>query len=276
MQTLAIVGVGLIGGSFGLALRKAGFGGQILGVSSPETISQAVRLGAIDRGVRLEEAAESADLIYLAQPISGILQTLRQLTGRVGPNCLVTDAGSTKVEIVRAAQGIPLFAGGHPMAGKEARGVAAADPELFQGRTYVLTLTVEVIREHHLFVEFVNWISLFGAVPLFLNPEDHDRIVAFTSHLPQLGSTVLASVVGTQLQADAELSICGPGLRDATRLALSPWDVWRDILATNSGFITHALTVYIDKLTEMRDNLQTQHPSEVFSYAAKIAGRVRR
>jgi prephenate dehydrogenase len=276
MQTVAIVGVGLIGGSFGLALRKAGFDGEVLGVSSRDTIAEAVRLGAIDRGVRLEEAAERADLIYLAQPISGILRTLGQLKGRVGSDCLVTDVGSTKVEIVRAAAAIPRFAGGHPLAGKEARGVAAADAALFRHRTYVLTLTEQAEREHHRFVDFVKWISLCGAVPLFLNPEDHDRIVAFTSHLPQLASTVLAAAVGTQLHEDSELNICGPGLRDATRLALSPWEVWRDILATNSNFITHALTVYIDKLTEMRENLQTQHPGEMFSYAAKIAGRVRR
>jgi prephenate dehydrogenase len=122
----------------------------------------------------------------------------------------------------------------------------------------------------------VNWISLCGAVPIFLSAEDHDRIVAFTSHLPQLASTVLATTVGSQVQDDEELRVSGPGLQDATRLALSPWDVWRDIVATNSVYITHALTVYIDKLTEMRENLQTQQTGAEFSYAAEVAGRVRR
>ena len=133
-------------------------------------------------------------------------------------------------------------------------------------------VTVEV---DPLFDKFVKWMSLCGAVPLFLSPDDHDRIVAFTSHLPQLASTALAAVVGSQLQ-DQELAVSGPGLQDATRLALSPWEVWRDIVASNGEFISHALAVYIDKLTEIRENLQTQQTGEVFSYAAQIAGRVRR
>jgi prephenate dehydrogenase len=276
MQTVAIVGVGLIGGSFGLALRKYGFAGQLLGVSSPGTIAEAIQLGAVDRGVSLEEAAECADLIYLAQPISGILKTVGTLAGRVRPGCLVTDAGSTKVEIVRAARNIPLFVGGHPMAGKEARGVAAADPELFRNRIWVLTIDTEEGPKYPQLDNFLGWISRLGAVPLFLSPEDHDRIVAFTSHLPQLASTALAATVGAELLSDQELMISGPGLRDVTRLALSSWEVWQDILATNAGSITHALTVYIDKLTEMRENLHTQGASDVFSYAAEVAGRVRR
>jgi prephenate dehydrogenase len=276
METLAIVGVGLIGGSVGLAFRKAGFQGNILGVSSPGTIAEAMRRGAIDRGVSLDEAAARADVLYLAQPISGILQTLTQLSGRVRPECLVTDAGSTKAEIMRAAAEIPLFVGGHPLAGKEARGVAAADADLFRGRTYVFTVRDVAVRVDPLFDKFVNWLSLCGAVPLFLNSDDHDRIVAFTSHLPQLASTALAAVVGSELQADQELAVSGPGLQDATRLALSPWDVWRDIVASNGEFISHALAVYIDKLTEIRENLQAQQTGEVFSYAAQIAGRVRR
>jgi prephenate dehydrogenase len=276
MQTLAIAGVGLIGGSFGLAVREAGFRGEILGVSSAATIAEAVRIGAIDKGVSLAEAAERADVIYLAQPISGILRTLGELTGKVRPECLVTDAGSTKAEIMRAAEGIPFFIGGHPLAGKEARGVGAADAHLFRHRPYVLTTKGLYAREHPKVQEFVKWLSLCGAVPLFLAPEDHDRIVAFTSHLPQLASTVLAATVGSQAHTDEELNVSGPGLRDATRLALSSWDVWRDILATNSACITHALTVYIDKLTEMRENLQTQRTGEEFSYAAEVAGRVRR
>jgi prephenate dehydrogenase len=276
MQTVAIVGVGLIGGSFGLALRRYGFEGELLGVSSPGTITDAIRMGAIDRGVSLEGAAEQADLIFLAQPISGILQTLSELTRRVRPDCLVTDAGSTKAEIVRTARQIPLFVGGHPMAGKEARGVAAADAELFRDRTWVLTVNAEDMSRSAQCVDFVSWISRCGAVPLFLSPADHDRIVALTSHLPQLASTVLAATVGSELTSDQELTISGPGLRDATRLALSPWDVWRDIVGTNAVWITHALTVYIDKLTEMRENLHTQRAGEMFSYAAEVAGRVRR
>src|SRR5437868_6705522 len=141
-HTVAIVGVGLIGGSFGLALRKFGFRGEILGVTSERTIAEAVERGAIDRGLSLGEAAGQADLIYLAQPIGRIMDTLRRLDPLVKEGALITDAGSTKSAIVSLARQVIhrcLFLGGHPMAGKEKRGVAEADPDIFQGRTWVLT-----------------------------------------------------------------------------------------------------------------------------------------
>ena len=130
MQTVAIVGVGLIGGSFALAIRKAGFAGRIVGVSSPQTLAKAVSAGVVDTGASLEEAAAQADLIYLSQPINGILRTLERLSGIIRPGTLVTDAGSTKQEIVhRAMQFLPAdsFLGGHPMAGKASSGLDHAD-----------------------------------------------------------------------------------------------------------------------------------------------------
>ena len=276
MRKVAIVGVGLIGGSLGLALRrKAGFEGEILGVSSAGTIQEAVGVGAIDRGATLEEAAASADVIYLAQPISGILATLGRLRPMIRPDCLVTDAGSTKVRIMEAAESIPLFLGGHPMAGKESRGVTSADAGLFEGRPYVFTPRKGEDGKPA-YASFVKWISLCGAVPVFLQPHEHDRIVAFTSHLPQLASTALASAVGSQVTDDQALAVSGSGLRDATRLALSSWDIWKDIIETNGESIVHALSVYIDKLTKMRENLQTQQTGDEFSFAANVAKRVRR
>ena len=135
MHSVGIVGVGLIGGSFGMALRKAGFGGAILGVSSARSVAEGIERGAIDCGATLEEAAETCDLLFLAQPISGIIETLRKLDPLVRPDALVTDAGSTKQTIVDEAKRSLhrcAFLGGHPMAGKELRGVGAADADLFQ------------------------------------------------------------------------------------------------------------------------------------------------
>lgn len=276
MPTVAIVGVGLIGGSVGLALRqKAGFDGSIVGVSSPRTIEEAVQAGAIDRGVTLEEAAATADVIYLAQPISGILDTLQRLRAMIRPECLVTDAGSTKVRIMEAADGIPLFLGGHPMAGKESRGASAADAALFEGKPYVFTPR-RGEEAHPTCQMFVAWMSLCGAVPVFLQAADHDRIVAFTSHLPQLCSTALAATVGSQVVEDKDLFVSGSGLKDTTRLALSSWEVWRDILLTNGENIEHALSVYIDRLTNIRENLQTHHTGDEFRFAADVARKVRR
>ena len=142
MRTIAIFGVGLIGGSFALALRKAGFTGRILGVSSPDTIRRALELNVIDAGVPAEEGARAADLIYLSQPILRIIESLPELSQWVQPGSLVTDAGSTKSMIVEQAAALfapGQFLGGHPMAGRERRGVDAAEADLFRGRPYVLT-----------------------------------------------------------------------------------------------------------------------------------------
>jgi prephenate dehydrogenase len=277
METVAIVGVGLIGGSFGLALRAAGFQGGIVGVSSERTIAAARERGAVDRGVSLETAAKSADVIYLSQPIRGILSTLELLGGIVLPEALVTDAGSTKVEIVRKATQTLRgchFLGGHPLAGKETRGVDAADASLFRGRTYIITPSSSAELETERVKTFLSWIEKCGANVTVLSPEEHDKTVAYTSHLPQLASTALAAVLG-QL-AGERLHVAGPGAIDMTRLALSAFDVWYDILATNSDAVDHALGVYIDKLTEMRHNLQTQQVSEYFRVAADAAIKLRR
>lgn len=279
MNTVAIAGVGLIGGSFGLALRQAGWQGRILGVSSPRTLEEALRRGAIDEAVSLEEAAGRADLIYLAQPISTILATLDRLARLARPGCLVTDAGSTKVDIVRRASALPPqveFLGGHPLAGKEARGVGAADARLFVGRTYVLTPRSAAALETPCVSAFMHMLDLIGAVPMVLDAEKHDAIVALTSHLPQLASTALASVVGSQVSDEQELRVSGPALRDSTRLALSSWEVWRDIIATNTANIEHVLGVYIDKLTEVRDDLRNQRLGVHFSAASEAASKIRR
>jgi prephenate dehydrogenase len=277
MQTVAIVGVGLIGGSFGLALKKAGFSGAILGVSSPASIEAAVERGAIDEGLPLAEAAARAHLVYLAQPIGRILDTLRKIDDLVRPGTLITDAGSTKVAIVAAARlhlRRAMFLGGHPMAGKEKRGVAEADADLFRGRTYVLTPEDSRTLEAPATMELVEWIRAIGALPVMLNAVEHDRIVSFTSHLPQLVATALAATVAEH--AGDNLSVAGPGLRDSTRLALSSFDLWRDILATNSGPIEQALTAYINKLEHLRDNLRTREIEGEFEIAAALAATLRK
>lgn len=279
METVAIVGVGLIGGSFGLALKKAGFSGTVLGVSSDASIRAGVERGAIDRGVTLEQAARTADLLYLAQPIGRILDTLHHLDPLVRPDALVTDAGSTKHAIVSEARRLLhrcQFLGGHPLAGKEKRGAAEADAELFRGRTYVLApaapeeLTTSAART------FVAWLDRIGAKTVVLGAAEHDRLVSFTSHLPQLASTALAATVGQNLTAPEDLQVAGPGLLDSTRLALSAYELWRDILATNTESIAQALTAYINELEELRENLRTRGAQEQFMRGADLAGRLRK
>ena len=251
IRNVGIVGVGLIGGSFGLALREAGFRGAILGVSSARSIGQGVARGAIDRGVTLEEAGGACDLLFLSQPISGILDTLRKLDPLVRPDALVTDAGSTKQAIVDEARRSLrrcAFLGGHPMAGKELRGAAAADADLFRGRPWVLTSDMD-----H---PFRQWIAAFGAREIVLDAARHDRLVAWSSHLPQLASTALAAVLHDR--APEAAATAGPGLLDSTRLAMSSFDLWRDILETNQAEITAALDAYIGKLQALRSDYATE------------------
>ncbi len=278
METVAIVGVGLIGGSFGLALKKAGFRGAILGVSSEASVRAGLAAGAIDRGATLEQAARAADLLYLAQPIGRILDTLHHLDPLVRPEALVTDAGSTKHAIVTAARRLVRrcqFLGGHPLAGKEKRGAAAAEADLFRGRTYVLTpASPDELRTPAARV-FVDWLSRIGARTVTLGAAEHDRLVSFTSHLPQLASTALAATVADNLTAPEDLQVAGPGLIDSTRLAMSAYDLWRDILATNTESIEQALTAYINELEQIRDNLRTRGVRDEFTRAAELAGRLR-
>jgi prephenate dehydrogenase len=278
MESVAIVGVGLIGGSFGLALRAAGFQGRIVGVSSPATIEQAIAVGAIDAGSSLEDAALTCDLIYLAQPISTIERTLEQIGSITPATTLISDAGSTKVGIVRKAREIvrsAQFVGGHPMAGKESRGVSAASADLFRDRPYILTPTETSKLDTPAAGVFIEWIKRFGANIVTVTPEHHDRSVAFISHLPQMASTALAACLAEADTVEA-LDLAGPGLTDMSRLALSSYEIWEDIVATNTENIQHALTVYIDKLTEVRDNLQTLSLGPVFDAAAGVASRIRR
>jgi len=278
LETIAIVGVGLIGGSFGLAMKKAGFGGQILGVSSDKAIAEALRRGAIDRGLPLAEAVSGAGLIYLAQPIGRIVDTLRRLDALVRPGALITDAGSTKSAIVSLARVVIRrcqFLGGHPMAGKEKRGAGEADADLFAGRTYVLTPTREEDLRTPAAAEFLHWLGQIGATPLVMGPDQHDLVVSFTSHLPQLASTALAATVAENLESPEDLEVAGPGLSDTTRLAGSPYEIWRDILATNTDSIDRALAAYIAKLEHMRENLRTRQMQEQFEAGAALAARLR-
>ena len=266
-RVVTVAGVGLIGGSFALALRQAGFQGKIIGVSSPATIRAALDRAAIDEALPLAEAAAQSDIVYLAQPIEKILETLRVIDDAVRPGTLITDAGNTKQAIVeRAGQTIRRgrFVGGHPMAGKEARGVQAADANLFQSRPYVLTGS-DATLEH--------WIAKIGARLVRLDAAEHDRLVALVSHLPQLLSTALASLIADSPEA---ARVAGPAAADLTRLALSPYDIWRDIFSTNTGEIDRVIGEAIARLQTLRENLLSDPDMQAtFARAAGAASKLR-
>jgi prephenate dehydrogenase len=275
MNFISIVGVGLIGTSFGLALRKVGFTGEIVGVSSPSSIDAGIATGAITRGVTLEEAALASDLIYLSQPIDRLLETLQVLGPLARPGCLITDAGSTKVAITQAASTfLPpnSFLGGHPMAGKEQRGAIAAESELFKDRPYVLTGVAQISNPQ--ITEFRNYLRKIGAQIVEMSPEEHDRTVALTSHLPQLLSTALAATLA-ETWLETTPRVFGPGLIDMTRLALSAPDVWMSVLETNRGPIEEALRAFETMLRKVRESLPTPAIAETFERASKFASAIR-
>jgi prephenate dehydrogenase len=278
MKQVAIVGTGLIGASFGLALRAAGFDGAIVGVSSARALADAQAAGAIDRGAPLDQAVADADLVLLSQTIGRILDTIRHLDPLLKPGALVTDAGSTKCEIVDlAGHSITRgqFLGGHPMAGKEIRGAAAADAALFRGRSWVLTPDHVAELQTAAAREFRGWLGRMGARVLILDADEHDRVVSLTSHLAQLASTALAATVAERLGEPPREQAAGPGLEDMTRLAMGSYEIWRDILATNTQHIERALALYIQKLEHLRENLRTRQLQEEFERAAEFAVRIR-
>ena len=275
MKRAAIFGVGLIGGSFALALRNAGFKGEIIGVSSPQTISQAIEAGVIDRGADPMDAARHSDFIYLAQPVFTIIRTIETYGGEFAEGAIVTDAGSTKSAIVEAAGRWirrAVFIGGHPMAGKEQRGVSAAEAGIFTGRKYVLTPRTTEDNQSPGFVTVLDWVKRIGSIPVVIHPDDHDRLVAVTSHLPQLVSTALGSVLA-QL-TDAE-KVAGPAALEFTRLAASPFDVWSDILESNRENIVKALLTLEAKLAHLRENIGGERLRPDFEQGAKGAARIR-
>ncbi|MGC4050260.1 MAG: prephenate dehydrogenase/arogenate dehydrogenase family protein [Paludibaculum sp.] len=278
METVAIVGVGLIGGSFALAIREAGFGGRIIGVSSERTLAEALRCKVIDEGLPLDQACAQADLIYLAGPIHAILETIPKLDAYAREGTLVTDAGSTKLRIAEAGATLrkAQFLGGHPMAGKESRGVQSAESRLFEGRPYLLTPANDVDMETPAAVEFLAWIRKIGAVPRVLSPDQHDRIVAHSSHLPQLLSTALSGTLGKHPDSEQIAAAAGPGLIDSTRLALSGWDIWRDILETNRPSILGALDLFIADLQALRERYVSSALESDFADGKEFAVRLRK
>lgn len=255
METVAIVGVGLIGASFGLALRRAGFSGRIIGVSSPPAIQAGLSAGAISEEATLEHAAQCADLIYLAQPVDRLLQTIGTLGAMVRPDCLVTDAGSTKAAIVERASACfsdGIFLGGHPMAGKEQRGAEVAEDTLFRHRPYVLTPVGTLTPAMR---EFENWLRRMEARVVIMSAAEHDSVVALTSHLPQLLSTALSATLAESGNPKL-FQAFGPGLVDMTRLAISSPDVWNSVLETNQDEILKVIEAFTKTLDNLANRIQ--------------------
>jgi prephenate dehydrogenase len=280
-RRVAIVGTGLIGGSFALALRKHFPDSVVVGWDKAQVLRHALERGAIHEGIAdLSLAVAGADLIYVALPVGHTIELLPEIARLAPPNALVTDACSTKRSVCTVAaesfhEGGAHFLGGHPMAGKEISGIAAADANLFRGSKYALmrvSAKEKAASEREPRVAgFVAVIEKLGAEPVWLDAEAHDRAAAVVSHLPQLLSVALAGVVRSQTdETGLPVTLAGRGLRDALRLAGSPYSVWRDIILTNSDNLERVLDQMIQALEQVRSDLRTRALEEEFSAAGEL------
>jgi len=287
-RRILIVGTGLIGASAGLALRAAGFDGEIVGTGPTErTLTIAQSMGAIDSWTTRDAAdavAASADIILLAGPVLSILDWMQRLAPVLGEHQLVTDVGSTKVRIVELAAklynrpGKARFLPGHPMAGKESGGAALAEATLFQNAMWLFT-PAPGATPSTLETEWRQWVAKFGARTMDLDAARHDVICAWVSHLPQMLSTALAALLDETFGADARsreeiAAIGGRALGETTRLGASPYSMWRDIALSNTEPIAASLHALEQRLAHLRENLRTPELKEEFRLANQF--RVKR
>jgi len=255
ISRVAIVGVGLIGGSLGLALKKAYPRLRISGFDRPGVLKKAKARKAIDSGhTKLENAVADADLVILALPVDRIIDFIPRISRLISDDVIVTDVGSVKKDIVRMGRRhFPRgnFVGGHPVAGSEQAGVQASSADLFRNRPYVLTPYSR--RQKPIVSNLSNFLAPLGARVSILTPEKHDQILAALSHLPQLSSIALMNAVGKKNSRSREhLDLSGPGLLDTTRMAESSFEIWKGILHQNRRNVVKALDIYLEELRKYR------------------------
>jgi len=261
-KKITIIGVGLIGGSLGLALKKKNPKFKISGIDKLEIIEKAIARGAIDEGtINLENGIKEADIIIIATPVKTIIDLLPRINPFIKKGCIVTDTGSTKGQIVKTADKIlskdVYFIGGHPIAGSEKYGIDSADPHLFQDKTYILTPTKDTnllaLKKILLLIKIIN------AKRLILDPLEHDRIVGAVSHLPQIMAISLTNMIGElgqQENNDNYFKAIGEGFKDMTRIASSPYKMWEDICETNQENILEMIQEFRNYLRIIEDKLK--------------------
>jgi prephenate dehydrogenase len=269
---VAIVGLGLLGGSLALALRRRHPGSELLAADRHEVIETALGAGVVDRGdPEPLPIVRDADLVILAGPVSAIVEQLSLLAASFRPGSLVTDVGSTKRRILEAARGLPRevsFIGGHPMAGKSASGLSAAEAGLFEGAPWALVPREETPLEA--LQDLSDLVSSLGARPIVIDALSHDRATAVVSHLPQ----VLALVLCQQAAAvERALDLPGPTFLSLARLASSPLPVWKDVIESNQDFVRQALIELSQRLQEAASELTPNAMSSWFETARQALAR---
>jgi prephenate dehydrogenase len=269
-ERIAVVGFGLIGGSIALACRARWPRGLVIAVDRKDVVETAMRMHAADVGGDDLIMAAEADLVILAAPVRQNISVLESLADHLPGPALVTDVGSTKRAIVDAAKQLPprlRFVGGHPLAGAATAGVTAARSDLFTARPWILTPAPTAAEDDVRQIE--TFTRALGANPCRMDPEAHDQLVAYLSHLPQIAVSTLMHVIGERTGRDG-LTLAGRGLRDTTRLASSPASTWRDIGATNVDALGAAIDELILCLQRLRNDLPVGEELErIFDSASR-------
>ena len=267
-EKVTLVGVGLLGGSLGKALRTRGLANSVVGLVRREaTISEAVAGGAVDSAtLDIEEAVSGADLIVLCTPLGAMAELLRQMLPFLAPQALVTDVGSAKGLVSSELEQVladhsASFVGSHPMAGAEKGGVCHAKAELLKGALCVVTPTKNSSPEDVAHLSEL-WEKV-GCRVLELDPSTHDEIVSRSSHLPHIVAAALASYVLDPEATPEQARVCASGFRDTTRVAAGDVTMWRDILRQNSAAITGALDDYLEELKRFRDAVAQQNDEQI-------------
>ena len=279
---ISILGTGLLGTSAGLALRAAGFTGRIVGWSrTREQVHIALKMGAIDVvATDPIEAARESEVVVLSMPIFATLDFMAQLSGRLTPDHLVTDVGSTKRIVSESAAQLynkpnrPAFLPGHPMAGKERSGAALGDANLYRGAVWLFTddaAARRTPRAAELVQDWRNWVAAMGSRVIDIDPIRHDELVAWVSHLPQFVATAMSALLEDELGNAPELKdVGGRALREMTRLGSSPYSMWRDIAHTNTAAVERALQAMEQRLAHLRENLRTPELRSEFEQANRF------
>jgi prephenate dehydrogenase len=278
IRQITIIGTGLIGGSLALALKKHRFAGRIIGCDRAPVLERARTKAAIDAGhTNPADAVRGSQIVVLATPVSGIIDLIERLGPALSPKTLLTDVGSTKMQVVERAKTVfrknvgIRFLAGHPMAGKEQSGVEYADPDLFQGAAWFVTPVPGQKIYDDLSGEYLEWVEKIGARIASMDASDHDQLCAWISHLPQMISTALAASLVDEYGADAPLlEAGGRALREMTRISSSPYSMWRDIALTNKTNIRGALVRLEQHLAHIRENLDTRELAMEFERAHQL------
>ena len=278
IRQITIIGTGLIGGSLGLALRKKKFAGRIVGCDRQGMLEKARMRGAIDDGsANPGDAVRGSQLVVLATPVLAIVDLIERVGPSLPAKALLTDVGSTKAMILERAVKVfgksagKRFLAGHPMAGKEMSGVDYADADLFQKAVWFLTPLPGQNLNDGLLAEFSGWIDQIGSRIAMLPAEEHDRLCAWISHVPQMISTALAAALVEEFGDEAPLLPAGGrALREMTRISASPYSMWRDIAISNKPNLERALGKVEQRLAHIRENLATRQLAEEFELAHQL------